>query len=328
MSMTPPPWPSPEHRLPPPWGGRPRDYSGERPALDGVFRALLSAYQYDRTPLRPRVEKADTASNWIRQRVTFTSAEGTDRAILFLYLPKGGTPPYQTVVYFPGSPALDRRSPDEEPTALFDFLLQAGRAVALPAYKGTYDRDDAQFSITQASALSTFSSASYRDLVVAWSKDLQRSVEYLVTRADVDSSRIGFYGFSWGGLLAPIMLVTEPRLKVAVLYIGGLSGERPRPEADEFNFLPRVRVPVLLLNGRYDQVYELHRLQEPFFRLLGTPAADKKHVVYPGGHWVPPDILMRESLAWLDQYFGKPAQRGKYWPPTRGREQRLTCGWT
>ena len=29
---------------------------------------------------------------------------------------------------------------------------------------------------------------------------------------------------------------------------------RPRPEVDPFNYAPRVRLPVLMLNGRYDLV--------------------------------------------------------------------------
>jgi len=40
------------------------------------------------------------------------------------------------------------------------------------------------------------------------------------------------------------------------------------------------------------------------FVLLGTPPADKKWVVYDGGHFVPRDQLVKETLAWLDRYLG------------------------
>jgi hypothetical protein len=40
------------------------------------------------------------------------------------------------------------------------------------------------------------------------------------------------------------------------------------------------------------------------FDLLGTPAADKKRLVYPGGHSVPKTEQIKESLAWLDRYLG------------------------
>ena len=286
------------------WGVR--DYSRERPVSAQEFQGLLRAYKYDKEPLEPRIERVDTAPLWVRERVTFSAAYPGDRMVLYLYLPRRGKPPYQSVVYFPGSGALNLSSPDQEQASLFDFFLTTGRAVALPAYKGTYDRDDANNSIPE-DVLGRGTSVLYRDLMVAWSKDLCRSVDYLVTRPDMDSQRIGYYGFSWGGYVAPIMLVTEPRLRAAVLFVGGLWGDRPLPEADEFNFLPRVTVPVLMINGKYDQVFDLKTQQEPFFRLLGTPPAHKRHFVYAAGHWAPPDILMRETLQWFDRYFGKPA---------------------
>jgi len=40
------------------------------------------------------------------------------------------------------------------------------------------------------------------------------------------------------------------------------------------------------------------------FELLGTPAADKKHLFYDTGHFVPRNELIRETLDWLDRYLG------------------------
>ena len=43
------------------------------------------------------------------------------------------------------------------------------------------------------------------------------------------------------------------------------------------------------------------------FRLLGTPKADKRHVIYEGfGHGVPWNERIAETLDWLDKYFGPP----------------------
>ncbi len=35
-----------------------------------------------------------------------------------------------------------------------------------------------------------------------------------------------------------------------------------------------------------------------------APAADKKRLVFPGGHSVPRTEMIRESLQWLDRYLG------------------------
>ena len=40
------------------------------------------------------------------------------------------------------------------------------------------------------------------------------------------------------------------------------------------------------------------------FELLGTPAGDKKRLVFPGGHSVPRTEMIKESLEWLDRYLG------------------------
>ena len=44
------------------------------------------------------------------------------------------------------------------------------------------------------------------------------------------------------------------------------------------------------------------------FELLGTPPADKKRLVFPGGHSVPRTEMIKESLDWLDRYLGPVGQ--------------------
>lgn len=73
---------------------------------------------------------------------------------------------------------------------------------------------------------------------------------------------------------------------------------------DAFNHLPRVTQPVLMLNGRYDHYFPVESSQMPFFRNLGTPAADKRQVIAEGGHFVPRNQIIAETLEWLDRYLG------------------------
>jgi dienelactone hydrolase len=46
--------------------------------------------------------------------------------------------------------------------------------------------------------------------------DLQRSIDYLETRGDIDT-KLAFFGISWGGIQGSIMLALEERFQVAVL---------------------------------------------------------------------------------------------------------------
>lgn len=116
-------------------------------------------------------------------------------------------------------------------------------------------------------------------------------------------------GLSWGGAVAPVILAVENRFKAAILESGGLGFQQALPEADMFNFVTRVKVPVLMSNGRYDHFFPVESSQVPLYRLLGTPEKDKRHIIYETGHAVPRKEFIKESLDWLDKYFGpvKPA---------------------
>jgi eukaryotic-like serine/threonine-protein kinase len=103
------------------------------------------------------------------------------------------------------------------------------------------------------------------------------------------------------------------RLKALILVAGGLSSVPLPPHRDAVNFAPRVRIPVLMINGRYDNQYPVETAIEPLFRLFGAPEADKKLLLLDSGHAPQPALLwIKEALDWLDRYLGpvgKPARR-------------------
>ena len=89
-----------------------------------------------------------------------------------------------------------------------------------------------------------------------------------------------------------------------LLYVAGLGHERALPEADQINYVTRVKQPTLMLNGEHDFFFPVETSQRPMFELLGTPDEHKKWLVYPGGHSVPQPDMIREALDWLDRYLG------------------------
>jgi eukaryotic-like serine/threonine-protein kinase len=96
----------------------------------------------------------------------------------------------------------------------------------------------------------------------------------------------------------------EPRFNVAVLVGGGFSPTEQVPEIREVNFAPHVRVPTLMINGRYDFIFPLKSSQEPMFRLLGSPQKDKRLLLFDTGHIPPRNEVIRATLDWLDHYLG------------------------
>ena len=141
----------------------------------------------------------------------------------------------------------------------------------------------------------------WREHVIAWAKDTSRAVDYLQSRPDIDRDRIAYVGLSWGAAMGPLYVAVEPRFKAGIFYVGGFYLQRSLPEVDPFNFAPRVTVPVLMLNGKFDFFFPEATSQLPMFNTLGTPPADKRRVVYDTGHNIPRPELIRESLEWSDQ---------------------------
>jgi dienelactone hydrolase len=235
------------------------------------------------------------------------------RAGAYLYLPRQARPPYQTVVYWPAVTVIGKKkwTGDHE----VEFLVRSGRAVVLPVYKGTLERQVGPVN----------GAAEAWELHKQQAIDLRRAIDYLQTRDDVDARVIGYYGVSWGALKAPWLLALEDRIKAAVLVDGGLYigplpdgrwgiSEFQGPEQDPVHYLPRIKMPVLMLNGKYDAVFPLVDSQEPMFHLLGTPAEHKMHRLFKTSHYVPgsPSGVggmagrerEQETLKWFDRYLG------------------------
>ena len=163
-----------------------------------------------------------------------------------------------------------------------------------PVYKGTFVRGtELKSDIQDETNL-------YREHVIQWSQDLGRSIDYLETRSDLVMGQLGYVGFSWGSAVAPVMLAMEGRVKASVLISGGLMLHPTQPEADPFNFLPRVRIPTLMINVPNDYFYPLEASQKPFFQFLGSK--QKEHVLLKGGHLPPMNDIARETLGWLDRF--------------------------
>jgi dienelactone hydrolase len=131
----------------------------------------------------------------------------------------------------------------------------------------------------------------------------KRCIDYLETRSDIDSKKLAYVGFSWGGTLGSIIPAVEERLRASVLVVGGLWGSG-RSEANEINYVTRVKVPTLMLNGRYDITFPVETSVKPMFDLLGTPPQHKRLRLYDTDHFIPRNELVKETLAWLDRYLG------------------------
>jgi dienelactone hydrolase/predicted Ser/Thr protein kinase len=283
-----------------------RDYTGEEPVPDEVFAAYCELYRHDQTALNAQVEfEDDEPPYWRVEKISFDAAYGNERMFAYLFLPRGTQPPYQVAVLFPGAYAMQMRSSENgrriNSFSFVDFVIRSGRAVLCPAFQSTYERDDG-YSLYNPST----TPSDHRAHMLMWWKDLSRSVDYLQTRNDIAHDKIAYFGSSWGGWLSPQYLGQDKRFKVAVLRLCGLPTFQMASPFDPINFVPRIKIPVLMLNGKYDYLFPHETSQKPFFEALGTPTEDKRLVVYETAHSMHGfrNEMIKETLDWLDRYLG------------------------
>ncbi|MEO6081152.1 MAG: SUMF1/EgtB/PvdO family nonheme iron enzyme [Steroidobacteraceae bacterium] len=270
---------------------------------DEVFASFKRQFEYTSGPLNATaVTTMATTEEWVKQRVTIDTGYNGERMDVILFVPRHARPPYQPIVLFSGSQIFSSTvtSDSVEPGYAgfpLDYVIKSGRLLVQPIFQGSYERFkrplDPGDSVRMTSDL------------IQWRWDLGRTIDYLATRPDVDAMHTGYLGLSWGGMVPVAMLAVEPRLKAAVLLSGGLIA-LPTPFVNVANYAPRIKIPVLMVNGRFDESLRVETEQLPLFRLLGSPAADKRHVMLTAGHGsLPRAEVLRETLGWYDKYLGE-----------------------
>jgi pimeloyl-ACP methyl ester carboxylesterase len=178
---------------------------------------------------------------------------------------------------------------------LVDFIPRSGRVLVQIVYENMYERFDGRVETP----------GTLRDLMVRWSQDIGRTIDYLETRADFDASKVAYYALSGGAIWGVVLTAIEERFAASILLGGGLVPVPYRREMHPALFAPRSRTPTLMINGRDDFLMPYDMSQRALFTLLGTPSDRKRHALLDGGH-IPTDRreVMREVLDWLDAQLG------------------------
>ena len=280
-----------------PLKGMQRDFTKVKPVSEQVFSAYRAMYAYPDRPLNAKVDgTVEETADWKKEKITFDDAYDHERMTAYLYLPKHIRPPYETIVFFPSARVEElTNSSTLGDTKFFDYIVQSGRAVMYPIYEGTYERRKIEtWPITL-------------QLMAEQDSDLSRSLDYLRTRSDINSGKVAYLGVSMGSAEGVVFTtLLQSKFRTVVLLDGGYFPWTMPAGTDQAEFAPRLKLPVLMVNGRYDFSFPLGTTQEPLFTMLGTPAEEKQHVVLETPHdvTVQRPQLVKSVLTWLDKYLG------------------------
>jgi dienelactone hydrolase len=269
-----------------------------------IFEIYKRQFDYESGPLDIKILKTDNSDpDYTYELIEYNAAYNNERMSGVLFKPKNVIGKAPAIVFFPGSNVI--HTSEIEKVTLSQMsrsYVKMGYAFFYPIYKGTINRQDALKSdYADKTDL-------YKDHVIMWGKDMKRSIDVIESRSDLDASNLLYFGVSWGGEMANIMIPIEPRIKRAVLLVAGLEFEEAKPEVEAASYTPFIKVPILMLNGKYDYFFPSETSQKPMFELIGTNKNDKYWYLHESSHTVPLDEFTKKVKIFLDKYSKPPGK--------------------
>jgi len=271
--------------------------------------SALTAFAYDRAAAYdPVLLPLGTEQGVAIHALSFRSPRGTDRATGRLFVPEGAGP-FAGLLLMHGMPGNAEQMTNHA-------LVLARHAAVVVAL-------DAPFARRGGSPV-RFTEADSAEQVQLMT-DLQRAVDLLVARPDVDASRLGYMGFSYGGAMGALFVGIERRLKTGILVVadGGLVSHFTGPEdggsafagltcAQRRRWLESMipiepikyvgfasPTPLLLQSGRQDFLVPPRDAER-----LHAAVRDPKTILwYDAGHGLTAEAA-RDRLSWLQQRLG------------------------
>ena len=276
-----------------------------QPVDDATFQLLRAHYDYDPRPLNAVVERRIETPAWTLERITYDGPRD-DRVIAYLFLPRNGKPPFQTMVYVPSSAAFFASGLPLLAENELGPLIRGGRALFTVVMKGMIERE-----YPPGYEQPRPNSVAFRDAMVQNATELRLGLDYLATRDEIDMSALAYVGASWGAGSRLLFAAVDDRFRATVLIGAGID-ERVHPtlpEASNINFAPRIRGPKLVLNGREDEEHPWHTRAQPLWDLLSEP---KELKLFEGvGHWPPAELRIPAIRDFLDRHLSAQTAVGK-----------------
>jgi len=268
--------------------------------------------KYDKNlPLQVEEREAPFESAEYRQgcrqfHITITSVH--DQCVpALLSIPPHAKPPLPVILMLHG--VLGHKSSYNQVKRSV-FLTNAGYAVM--RIDGPY-RGEREVSIGRGNGVQTSYHYRNRDAMIQTAVDLMRAADYLASRDDIDTDRIGFAGFSMGGAIGAMFCAHEPRVRAALLAITGGDFDKLRIRVgnareketlglayrlvDPVLYVAKIAPrPLLMINAAHDEIVP-RAATEALFEAAAEP---KRIVWYDCGHADLPDEYLQEMKRFFD----------------------------
>lgn len=162
-------------------------------------------------PLDAKVEITSEADNHTQFRVEFNGIKG-DRVPAFLYEPKRKSDTPLPAILLQYGSGGNKKS---------DYIVQIGKQFASRGFivltidsPNCGERRDKDRNVSPLGMLGA-------EQVMHYCGDYSRAIDYLCSRKDIDSERIGYVGVSWGAITGITYCAYDSRIKVVGSMVGG-----------------------------------------------------------------------------------------------------------
>lgn len=292
------------------------------PASPDAFAAILQFYQYDSTiPLDLKiVQEPSFHPKKSREKIVFTGVNDK-RVPGYLELPKSGNAPYPCILLIHGlSSSKDEWWEMGTPVhhgEVTQSLLESGFAVAAldAEYHGERIKDNDYESPDQMIFVHGWSNR-YGNMILHSVLDYRRLMDYLATRSEIDSTRIGVIGYSMGGAMTFLLTAVDERVKTSVACVTPpnsktlfkMTGMPFSPETvlafrlgatSPNNFAHAIGSrPFLMLMAKQD-IYYTEEEANQLYQLIPGPTKELRF--FDSGHELPVDYVPK-ATGWFQTH--------------------------
>lgn len=288
------------------------------------YKAALPLYQYDKSkPLAPKTVETKTFPDCRLTRFSYASTNG-QRIPALLFTPKTATAKHRA----PCLVLLHGLGTSKEIMAgLARYAATLGYAsLAIDEYgQGERASKTASKTLTAGELQQQLLTGVPQTVV-----DVRRGLDYLGTRPNIDTKRLGLIGISLGAIMGTVVSGVDTRLKATVLVSGGgnwalilkyLAGRKPKvggrqitgtenvdwtfvsafltPE-DPLTFAPHIAPrAVLMVNGTHDTTIIPQAAEELYRAASSAPGARVQRHILNAGHVPAPELVYPLVRQWL-----------------------------
>ncbi len=277
----------------------------DNPVDDQTFKAYMDFFKYDKN-VSFNYETLDVEEDGgiRKEHLTFLSTPG-ERIYANLYSSVGQDfKKSPAMIFLHGAEAQGKDSPYNASFA--EFLTRDGWIVLAI--------DMMYFGERSTDLFTTFTEKEkhdqlynkptlYRDWLTQTIKDIRRSFDFLVDSKRIDSSHIGYVGFSRGAIVGAIVGGVEKRFASVAMLFGAHFDALEREHLGVIcpaNYIGQISPkPLLMINGIRDTDMIKDTQVLPLYNLARSP---KKIIWVKGGHGALTDEARSELIKWLQKH--------------------------